>query len=161
MPAINILRLSKEEVSSESSMARWRAWGISATVALLAAVSSALIRSGPQMPAPPKKADVMVVYVGAEDCAPCRVWQSTEGRQFLASAEFARVTYREVKSPTARDVLKDEYWPGDLRGYRDGLGAGAGVPLWLVISDEALVERGFGAAQWRAAVLPRVKSLLR
>jgi hypothetical protein len=157
---VNILTAVEGERASENSMTRWRAWGISATAALLAAVSLIVVRWAPPMSTPAARADVTLVYVGAEDCAPCRAWQGREGKQFLGSAEFARLTYREVKSPTARDVLKDEYWPGDLRGYRDGLGAGVGVPLWLVISDEKLVERGFGAAQWRAAVLPRLKSLL-
>jgi hypothetical protein len=138
-----------------------RALRLAVTLALFALASLAAVRWGPPLSTPAARADVTLIYVGAEDCAPCRAWQSTEGKQFLESAEFARLTYREVKSPTARDVLEDEHWPRDLRGYRDGLGAGAGVPLWLVISDEKLVERGFGAAQWRATVLPRLKSLLR
>ena len=87
--------------------------------------------------------------------------QSAEGKQFLGSAEIARLNYREVKSPRARDILKDEYWPEDLRDHRDRLGRGAAVPLWLVISGDEVVERGFGASQWHAAVLPRVKLLLR
>ncbi len=142
-------------------MRRSRALRVGTTAALLAAVLLAVVRWGPPMSTPAPRADVTLVYVGAEDCEPCRAWQSTEGRRLLESVEFPRLTYREVKSPTARDVLKDEYWPDDLRGYRDGLGPGAGVPLWLVISDDKLVERGFGATQWRAAVLPRLKSLLR
>jgi len=105
--------------------------------------------------------DVALLYVGADDCAPCRVWQGGAGARFRSSAEFARVTYREIKSPTVLDVLKDDYWPQDLRRYRDQLNAGAGVPLWLVISDGELVERGFGESQWAGTVLPKVKSLLR
>jgi hypothetical protein len=84
-----------------------------------------------------------------------------EGEQFLGSAEFGRLNYREVKSPTVRDALDDRYWPEDLRIHRDRLGRGAGVPLWLVISGEEVVERGFGASQWHGAVLPRIKSLVR
>lgn len=114
-----------------------------------------------QPSAPGARAAITLVYVGAEECAPCRAWQRTEGKQFMQSAEFSRLNYREVKSPTARDLLKDEYRPDDLRGHRDSLGRGAGVPLWLVISDDRVVERGFGASQWHAAVLPRLRSLLR
>jgi hypothetical protein len=105
--------------------------------------------------------DITLLYLGAEDCAPCRAWQSSEGASFLASADFPRITYREVKSPHLHDILKDENWPDDLRGYRAGLRRSDGVPLWLVVVDHKIVEQRFGAAEWRASVLPSIKSLLR
>ena len=104
--------------------------------------------------------DVMLLYVGAEDCAPCRVWQSGDGAAFLASADFPRIVYREVKSPQLHDVLKDEHWPDEIRRYRDGLRLSDGVPLWLVVADSKIVEQRFGAEAWRASVLPKIKSLL-
>ena len=110
---------------------------------------------------PASAKDVMLLYVGAEDCAPCRAWQNGEGAAFLASAEFPRITYREVKSPHLLDVLKDENWPDEIRLYRDGLRRSDGVPLWLVVSDHEIVEQRFGAAEWRASILPKIKSLLR
>ncbi|MBZ0141187.1 MAG: hypothetical protein K8H87_15685 [Pseudorhodoplanes sp.] len=105
--------------------------------------------------------NVLLLYVGADDCSPCRKWQSDDGATFRSTAEFSRITYREVKAPKLFEVLKDEYWPDDLRLYRDKLGRGAGVPLWIVVSNGAVVEQRFGAAQWRAAVLPKIRSLLR
>jgi hypothetical protein len=141
-------------------MSRANALGACTTAALLAAALLAAVFRV-QTLAPAARADLTLVYVGADDCAPCREWQRMEGSRFLGSPEFARLSYREVKSPTARDVLKDQYWPQDLRRYRDRLMPGAGVPLWLVISGADVVEQGFGASQWHAAVLPRVKSLLR
>ena len=126
----------------------------------MAAMMAGAVRWGPVASAPQVRTAVTLVYVGADDCAPCRAWQLTERKQFQASAEFVQLNYREVKSSTLRDVLDDECWPEDPRSYRDRLGR-AGVPLWLVISGEEVVERGFGASQWHTAVLPRVKSLLR
>jgi hypothetical protein len=102
----------------------------------------------------------MVLYVGAEDCAPCRIWQNGEGAVFLASADFARLTYREVKPPHLYDVLNDENWPNDIRSYRDRLRRSDGVPLWLVVSNHEIVEQRFGATEWRASILPKIKSLL-
>src|SRR6478609_12241960 len=67
---------------------------------------------------PARDADVMLLYVGAEDCAPCRAWQNGEGAAFLASAEFPRISYREVKPPHLLDVLKDVNWPDAIRLYR-------------------------------------------
>jgi hypothetical protein len=83
-----------------------------------------------------------------------------EGKRFVESPEFSHLTYREVKSSTLRDVLRDEHWPEDLRRYRDRLEAGAGVPLWLTISRDEHVEWAFGASQRHAAELPRLKRLL-
>jgi hypothetical protein len=105
--------------------------------------------------------EVLLLYVGAEDCAPCRAWQSGEGAAFMASAEFSKITYREVKSPHLQDILKDANWPDEIRFYRDGMRRSDGVPLWLVVADHEIVEQRFGAAEWRASVLPRIRSLLR
>lgn len=133
---------------------------VGAMVALVGALSAAAARCD-QRPSPPMaRTNVMLVYVGAEDCGPCRAWQSMEGKRFLESPEFSHLIYREVKSRTLRDVLKDEHWPEDLRRYRDRLGTGAGVPLWLLISGDEHVEWAFGASQWYTAVLPRLRRLL-
>ena len=112
-------------------------------------------------PPPSARRDVTLLYVGADDCAPCRAWQREDGPAFRSLPEFAPVAYREVKSPSVLDVLKDEYWPDELRRYRERIGRGAGVPLWLVLADGEIVEQGFGASQWRGSVLPKIRSLLR
>lgn len=104
---------------------------------------------------------VTLVYVGAENCAPCDLWQRNQGTAFHESKEFRRLAYREVKSPSLFDVLKDENWPEDLRVYRKAIGQKAGVPLWLVIADDQLVMKSFGLAQWQEAVLPKIRALLR
>jgi hypothetical protein len=109
----------------------------------------------------PTRSDITLVYVGAEDCAPCRKWQREDGTAFRSSGEFAQITYREVKSPALFDLLKDEHWPQDLRRYRAILAPGAGVPLWFLLADGELVDQGFGAMQWKSTVLPKIRSLLR
>ena len=35
-----------------------------------------------------------------------------------------------------------------------------GVPLWLVVSNHEIVEQRFGVTEWRASILPTIKSLL-
>ena len=102
-----------------------------------------------------------LVYVGAENCAPCDIWQRSQGTAFHDSTEFHRLAYREVKSPNLFDVLKDNNWPEELRGYRQAIGEGAGVPLWLVIADDQIVMQSSGLTQWQEMVLPKIKSLLR
>jgi hypothetical protein len=127
----------------------------SIVIAVIAAATAAHKVSDSHRP------QVTLLYVGAEDCAPCREWQQHEKIAFTTSAEFARLRYREVKSPTLFKLLKDENWPEELRGYRDLLGPDAGVPLWLVIADEQVIQRGMGPSQWRSDVLPKLIKLLR
>lgn len=111
--------------------------------------------------APAHAADVKLVYVGAEDCAPCRAWQNKDGAAFRQSAEFSRITYIEVKARHLHDVLKDENWPEQIRGLRSHLKKSDGVPLWLVVSNDEVVEQRFGAAAWHVEILPAIRARLR
>ena len=140
--------------------ARSRRTLLSAGIAVaIAAVAGLEWRDRPTIPA--HASDVMLLYVGADDCAPCRAWREGEGAAFLASAEFAHLDYREVKSPHLLDVLNDENWPDELRIHRSRLRRSDGVPLWFVIADHEIVEQRFGAAEWRASIVPKLNSLLR
>ena len=96
-------------------------------------------------PASPRRpVDLTVLYVGAEDCTPCGVWESGDGVRFRSSAYFARVSYREVKARSTFDVLSDEYWPESLRRHRAAIGERSAVPLWLVIADGEVVAQKVG-----------------
>jgi len=131
---------------------------LGAFVATAAVVATLLVAHAPP---PSRPADLTLIYVGAEDCTPCRVWQRGEGAAFRRSADFARLTYFEVKSPHLRDVLNDENWPQAIRGYRDRLRRNDGVPLWLIVSNDGVVEQRFGAAAWRDNILPAIRTHLR
>jgi len=130
-------------------------------IAALVATALAVPAQHAGIASPPRPMSVTLIYVAADDCPPCRSWQREAGTAFRTSPEFSRLTYREVRSPTLRDVLADAHWPEDLRPYRAQLGPAAGVPLWLVIADQDVVERGYGTGQWRSSVLPRLRSILR
>jgi hypothetical protein len=134
-------------------------------LALASVVATAILASEPVQAPQGQRTDepgeVTVLYVGADDCPPCRAWQNADGATFRASPQFSRLTYREVKSPTLYDVLNDENWPDDLRRYRDHIDRGAGVPMWMVIARGDIVSSGFGPTQWREAIWPKVRSLVR
>jgi hypothetical protein len=136
--------------------ARW-GWLCLAMLAAIAAIAASL----PVAKAPARAADLMLIYVGAEDCAPCRAWQNGDGADFRSSAEFSRVSYREVKSPHLHDVLSDEHWPEEIRAYRSRLKRSDGVPLWLIVSGNDVVAQRFGTAAWQTSVLPTLRSYLR
>ena len=126
---------------------------------LIAMTFSAFGRSDAMLH-PSRDSTVLVLYVGAEDCAPCRAWQADDGAAFRSSAYFPQIVYREVRSPRLMTLLNDENWPVDIRGYRDALRRSDGVPLWFVVTGEKIVQRQSGSAQWRAIVLPAIKRLL-
>jgi len=136
-----------------------RVWFCMGALGVGAAIVAAL--PGAQTRTPARAANLLLIYVGAEDCAPCRAWQKGDGADFRTSAEFARISYREVKSPKLRDVLNDAYWPEDIRAYRDRVKRSDGVPLWLIVSSNDVVAMRFGAAAWHAGVLPTLRSHLR
>src|SRR5215467_3902976 len=77
---------------------------------------------------PSQTPPILLLYVGAEDCAPCQAWQRHDKLVFQQSEEFRRIAYREVKSPTLLRILNDENWPEDVRKFRDQLDNDAGVP---------------------------------
>jgi hypothetical protein len=148
--------MMEDWVTLDSNRRRARgAWLCLGTIAALAAIVAALLvlQAQPQG----RAANLLLIYVGAEDCAPCRAWQRGDGATFRSSADFNRLTYREVKSPYLREVLEDENWPEDIRGYRDRLKRSDGVPLWLVVLDDKVVVQRFGATAWRSKILPRIK----
>ena len=144
-------------IASDQSRSRGRRRVLLGAIIALAAVTMAGSSGHFALHRP----ELMLLYVGADDCAPCRAWHRGDREAFLTSPEHARIAYHEVRSPHLADVLNDEYWPGDIRDYRGHIRRSDGVPLWLVIADRAVVEQQFGATAWRERILPAVRSYLR
>src|SRR5690242_8029584 len=99
----------EEAVTFDSDRRGRVAWFFLGTLSVIAAIVAMLLVLHARPPV--RAANLLLIYVGAEDCAPCRAWQHGEGAAFRRSADFGRLTYLEVKSPRLRDVLKDENWP--------------------------------------------------
>ncbi len=127
----------------------------------IAAAAAAAVAAVQVVKAPARASDLLLIYVGAEDCAPCRAWQNGDGAEFRKSPEFARIGYREVKSPRLRDMLEDEHWPEDLRAWRGRLKRSDGVPLWLLVSGNDVIALRHGATAWQTSVVPMLRSHLR
>jgi hypothetical protein len=123
--------------------------------------ASVALQVWPAAIAPGARADVTVVYVAADDCAPCLVWQRDHWPAFSKSPMFERIGFREVKAPRLAAALDDDYWPADLRTLRDGLSPGAGIPLWFVLADTKVVVTAQGLSQWEGAALPAIETLVR
>lgn len=107
------------------------------------------------------RSDVTIVYVGAEDCTPCRAWHRAHWPGFAASREYQLVTFREVTSPRLFDLLEDRNWPQDLRGLRQRIDRSAGVPLWFIVVDGEPLMTVKGLREWQTAALPTIRLLVR
>jgi len=129
------------------------------TLAVLLFLTPLLTGSGLQSVA--ARPNVAVIYVGASDCPPCRLWSRNYMPRFAASEEFSRLTYREVLAPKLFMMMDDAYWPQDLRRYRDRLDGRSAVPLWFVVVEDQVALVGVGLRQWEDQVVPKVNSLLR
>jgi hypothetical protein len=99
---------------------------------------------------------ILILYVGAEDCAPCRAWRRDDKPAFLAAMDQNRLHYREVIAPKLPQVFEEHVWPDDLRRYRSTAERERGVPLWLVVRNNNIIAVAAGASMWRSRVLPLI-----
>jgi hypothetical protein len=129
------------------------------TLAVLLALTPLLTGSGLQRVI--ARPNVAVIYVGARDCPPCRLWSRDYLPRFAASDEFSRLTFREVLAPKLFTLMDDAYWPQDLRQFRERLDGRSAVPLWFVVVEDQVALTGAGLRQWEDRVVPKVNSLLR
>ncbi len=100
---------------------------------------------------------ITVVYVGAEDCAPCRTWRKDERPAFLGSGVFQNITYREVIASRLYDLLAEAQWPADLEFLRQQVRTRPGAPQWFVVQDGRVITWESGLSAWRRAVWPTIR----
>lgn len=129
---------------------------------VIAAISAALFVANRHVESPGDSSphNIMVIYVGADDCAPCRVWRRDRWQQFATSSDFQHLVYREVTSAKLFDLLNDEIWPDDLRRYRDTLDRNAGAPLWFIVADDKIRLTARGLKEWDERAVPQIRLLV-
>jgi hypothetical protein len=91
-----------------------------------------------------------VIYIGGWDCLPCSVWKKKYKQDWLASAEFKRVTWIEIEAPHLKEAYEDAFWPADLRPIRDQLPKKTGTPRFLIVADGKVMSNRFG--KWNDTV---------
>lgn len=102
---------------------------------------------------------ILILYVGAEDCAPCRIWRRDHRPGLIAGMDRNRLHYREVIAPRTVDAFSDATWPDDLRSYVSEAKAVGGVPLWLVVREKRVLARAGGLSEWEKRVRPLIKNM--
>jgi ribosomal protein L39E len=132
-----------------------------AAVGIIAFAAGAYGTSRPA-PSPTRAIDrepLTLLYVGAEDCAPCRAWRRDERDAFLASLDRSRIIYREVIATKTAATFEEASWPEDLRERLADARKVGGVPQWIIVRNERIVMSAGGLSQWRERVLPMVQGL--
>ncbi|MBM3650403.1 MAG: hypothetical protein FJX11_21720 [Alphaproteobacteria bacterium] len=88
------------------------------------------------------------IYVGGWDCPPCTAWKNKYKAGWVASPEYARITWIEVDAPKLKEAYQERYWPGDLKSVLDQLPRKSGTPRFLLVKNGKVVANEFGGGQW-------------
>lgn len=106
----------------------------------------------------PKAGPLTVVYVGAEDCGPCRTWRHDQRPSFVESRQFTALRYREVIAPQLHDLLADRLWPADLASLRERVRKQPGAPQWFVLREGKVVAWEAGLSAWQRTIWPAIRA---
>jgi hypothetical protein len=98
-----------------------------------------------------------VIYIGADDCGPCRIWRRDKRRDCLGSGVFQNIKYREVIVSRLYDLLVEAQWPAALMFLREQVRARPGGPQWFIIQDGHIITWEAGLSAWRRVVWPMIQ----
>ena len=93
-------------------------------------------------------ADLQVIYVGGQDCPPCRRWRATYAARWLVSPEFRKVAWVEIEPPHLKEAYQERHWPEALRPVLAQVPRKSGTPRFLIVKDGAIVSNEFGVSKW-------------
>src|SRR6478609_5424623 len=88
--------------------------------------------------------NLQVIYVGGQDCPPCRRWATTYKDSWLASPDFGRVTWYEVEPPHLKEAYQQRHWPEALRPVLAQVPRKSGTPRFLIVADGRIVSNEVG-----------------
>lgn len=118
-----------------------------------------LVRPGASSAVPSrwKRGRLQVVYVGADDCAPCLRWRREKRPSFQQSTAFRQIEYREVIATSLKNALEDRFWPEDMRAIRQVVANdGGAVPYWLLVRDGHILSSAGGESAWDRKIWPLI-----
>jgi hypothetical protein len=92
--------------------------------------------------------NLQVIYVGGQDCPPCRRWEATYKDRWLASSEYRQVTWYEIDPPRLREAFQQRHWPEALWPVLAQVPHKSGVPRFLIVADGQIVSNEFGVSKW-------------
>jgi len=78
------------------------------SVAALAALGGSAARA--------QAAGMRVVYVGADDCPPCKTWEAQDMPAYINSAASLSVPLIRIKSQKSANAFQQRNWPSNTQG---------------------------------------------
>jgi hypothetical protein len=136
--------MSKFGVQCASQRTALRSW------ARRGALLSALALCFPALaqPSAVQAPEVHLIWMGGNDCPPCKVWRGIELPKLQASPEFQRVRYSYVTKTIAAPVPPKFFLPEEVRPYKELLdiagAGGAGSPQAAVIVNGQVFDYFWG-----------------
>ena len=74
----------------------------------------------------PGQPDIHLVWMGGDDCPPCKAWRTTELPQLLAAPEFQGVRFSYVVKPIRASVPPAAQLPPEVRPLKEALDRASG-----------------------------------
>ena len=102
--------------------------------------------------------NVVIVYIAADDCAPCRVFASDDWPKFEASPLFRLVRFHKTSAPKTTQAYQLKYWPVEARPYAAAVKVPI-VPSFILVNNGGVTLVGSGIVGWRNQVLPQIRQL--
>src|SRR5689334_19477853 len=92
--------------------------------------------------------DLQVIYIGGQDCPPCRRWSATYKDKWLVSPEYRQVVWYEVEPPHLAEAYQERHWPATLRPVLAQVPRKSGTPRFLIVEDGRIVSNEIGVSKW-------------
>jgi hypothetical protein len=100
-------------------------------------------------------AATMIIYVHADDCAPCHIFQAQDWPQFKASPVSRAVHFVRTTAPKTTQAYQVKYWPSEARPFHSAVKVPI-VPSFILVRQRQVVLVGNGIVGWRNQVLPQL-----
>ena len=110
------------------------------------------------VPSLASSAGVMVVYVFADDCAPCHLFQTQDWPLFRASRVSRVVNFVRTTAPKTTQAYQARFWPSEARPFLSAVKVPI-VPSFILVKKGSVLVIGNGIVGWRNQVLPQVHQL--
>lgn len=108
--------------------------------------------------------DIHLIWMGGNDCPPCRVWRALELPKLKESSEFQQIKYSYVTKAIGSSVPSNMFLPAEVRPYKDLLdtasGGIPGSPQAAVIVDGQVYDyfRGVRSAEEIESMLKAIRT---
>jgi hypothetical protein len=105
-----------------------------------------------------KASEFMVIYVGADDCGPCRLFEAEDMPRWQASALSSSVHFVHAKARKSSQAFDARSWPKEARPFAGAFTAPV-VPSFMLVQNGRVVSVGAGVRSWRQQTLPLLQQM--